>query len=326
MPKTHAIRIEKTGGPEQMKWVEIDLPAPGKGEVQLKNLACGLNYIDTYHRTGLYPVPLPTGLGLEACAIVEAVGEGVSTLKAGDRVAHGTGPVGAYAERRNYPADRLIKVPEAIDDKVAASMMLQGMTVEYLIHRTYPVKAGEWVLLHAAAGGVGSIASQWLNKLGAQVIGTAGSPEKLALAKEQGCHHVINYRTEDWVKRVKEITGGQGVAVVYDGVGKDVFLQSLDCLKPRGYMVQFGNASGPVPDISPLLLSQKGSLFLTRPTLNSYTTSRADLELSAGRVIEAVTKGWIKIKASHTYPLKDAAQAHRDLEARKTTGSVVLIP
>ena len=328
MPKTHAIRIEKTGGPEQMKWVEIDLPAPGKGEVQLKNLACGLNYIDTYHRTGLYPVPLPTGLGLEACAIVEAVGEGVTTLKAGDRVAHGGGggPVGAYAERRNYPADRLIKVPDAIDDKVAAAMMLQGMTVEYLIHRTYPVKAGEWVLLHAAAGGVGSIASQWLNKLGAQVIGTAGSPEKLALAKEQGCHHVINYRTEDWVKRIKEITGGQGVSVVYDGVGKDVFMQSLDCLRPRGYMVQFGNASGPVPDISPLLLSQKGSLFLTRPTLNSYTASRADLELSAGRVIEAVTKDWIKIKASHTYPLKDAAQAHRDLEARKTTGSVVLIP
>ena len=326
MPKTHAIRIEKTGGPEQMKWVEIDLPAPAKGEVQLKNLACGLNYIDTYHRTGLYPVPLPTGLGLEACGVVEAVGEGVTTLKAGDRVAHGTGPVGAYAERRNYPADRLIKVPDAIDDKVAAAMMLQGMTVEYLIHRTYPVKAGEWVLLHAAAGGVGSIASQWLNKLGAQVIGTAGSPEKLALAKEQGCHHVINYRTEDWVKRVKEITGGQGVSVVYDGVGKDVFMQSLDCLRPRGYMVQFGNASGPVPDISPLLLSQKGSLFLTRPTLNSYTTSRADLELSAGRVIEAVTKDWIKIKASHTYPLKDAAQAHRDLEARKTTGSVVLIP
>ena len=326
MPKTHAIRIEKTGGPEQMKWVEIDLPAPGKGEVQLKNLACGINYIDTYHRTGLYPVSLPTGLGLEACAVVEAVGEGVTTLKAGDRVAHGTGPVGAYAERRNYPADRLIKVPDSIDDKTAASMMLQGMTVEYLIHRTYPVKAGEWVLLHAAAGGVGSIASQWLNKLGAQVIGTAGSPEKLALAKEQGCHHVINYRTEDWVKRVKEITGEQGVSVVYDGVGKDVFMQSLDCLKPRGYMVQFGNASGPVPDISPLLLSQKGSLFLTRPTLNSYTASRADLELSAGRVIEAVTKDWIKIKASHTYPLKDAAQAHRDLEARKTTGSIVLIP
>jgi NADPH2:quinone reductase len=324
--KTHAIRIEKTGGPEQMKWVELDLPAPGKGEVQLKNLACGLNFIDTYHRTGLYPAPLPTGLGLEACAIVEAVGEGVTSLKPGDRVAHGTGPVGAYAERRNFPAEKLIKIPDAIDDKTAAAMMLQGMTVEYLIHRTYPVKAGEWVLLHAAAGGVGSIASQWLNKLGAQIIGTAGSPEKVQLAKEQGCHHVINYRTEDWVKRVKEITGGQGVAVVYDGVGKDVFMQSLDCLRPRGYMVTFGNASGPSPEISPLLLSQKGSLFLTRPTLMSYTSTRADLELSAGRVIEAITKGWIKIKASHTYPLKDAAQAHRDLEARKTTGSVVLIP
>jgi NADPH:quinone reductase len=326
MPKTHAIRIEKTGGPEQMKWVEIDLPAPGKGEVQLKNLACGLNFIDTYHRTGLYPVPLPTGLGHEACAIVEAVGEGVSGLKVGDRVAHAGAPVGAYAERRNYPADRLIKIPDAIDDKTAAAMMLQGMTVEYLIHRTYPVKAGEWVLLHAAAGGVGSIASQWLNKLGAQVIGTAGSPEKLALAKEQGCHHVINYRTEDWVKRVREITGGQGVSVVYDGVGKDVFMQSLDCLKTRGYMVQFGNASGPVPEISPLILSQKGSLFLTRPTLVSYTATRADLELSAGRVIEAVSKGWVKINVPHTYPLKEAAQAHRDLEARKTTGSVVLLP
>ncbi len=326
MPKTHAIRIEKTGGPEQMQWVELDLPAPGQGEVQLRNLACGLNFIDTYHRTGLYPVPLPAGLGIEACAVVEAVGEGVTGLQPGDRVAHGTGPIGAYAERRNFPADKLIKLPDAIDDKTAAAMMLQGMTVEYLIHRTYPVKAGEWVLLHAAAGGVGSIASQWLNKLGARVIGTAGSPEKAALAKEQGCHHVINYRTEDWVKRVKEITDGQGVAVVYDGVGKDVFLQSLDCLRPRGYMVTFGNASGPSPDISPLLLSQKGSLFLTRPTLMFYTATRADLELSAGRVIEAIAKGWIRIKVNHTYPLKDAAQAHRDLEARKTTGSVVLMP
>ena len=230
MPKTHAIRIEKTGGPEQMKWTEIDLPAPGKGEVQLKHLAVGLNFIDTYHRTGLYPVPLPTGLGLEASAAVEAVGEGVTSLKPGDRVAYGTGPIGAYSERRNAPAEKLIKIPDAIDDKTAAAMMLQGMTVEYLTHRTYPVKQGDWVLLHAAAGGVGSIASQWLNKLGAQVIGTAGSPEKLALAKEQGCHHVINYRTEDWVKRVKEITGGQGVHVVYDGVGKDVFMQSLECL------------------------------------------------------------------------------------------------
>ncbi|MGH6891536.1 MAG: quinone oxidoreductase family protein [Dongiaceae bacterium] len=324
--KTHAIRIDKTGGPEQMKWVEIDLPAPDRGEARLKNLAIGLNFIDTYHRTGLYPVALPAGLGLEASAIVEAVGEGVAGFKAGDRVAHGTGPVGAYAERRNFPADKLIRLPDAIDDRTAAAMMLQGMTVEYLIHRTFPVAKGDWVLLHAAAGGVGSIASQWLNHLGAQIIGTAGSPEKLALAKAQGCHHVVNYHTEDWVNRVKEITGGQGVTVVYDGVGKDVFMESLDCLKPRGTMVTFGNASGPVPEISPLLLSQKGSLFLTRPTLMAYVATRPELELAAGRVIEAITKGWVKIKVGHTYPLKEAAQAHRDLEARKTTGSVVLIP
>ncbi len=326
MTKTHAIRIEKTGGPEQLKWVEVDLPPPAKGEVQLRNLAIGLNFIDTYHRTGLYPVALPAGLGLEASAIVEAAGEGVTGFKVGDRVAHGTGPVGAYAERRNFPAEKLIKLPDAIDDQTAAAMMLQGMTVEYLIHRTYPVQKGDWVLLHAAAGGVGSIASQWLNHLGARIIGTAGSPEKLALAKAQGCHHVVNYHTEDWVRRVREITGGQGVTVVYDGVGKDVFMQSLDCLKPRGTMVTFGNASGPVPEFSPLLLSQKGSLYLTRPTLVAYTATRAELELSAGRVIEAVTKGWVKIKVGRTYPLKEAAQAHRDLEARKTTGSVVLIP
>jgi NADPH2:quinone reductase len=326
MTKTHAIRIEKNGGPEQMKLVEVDLPAPGKGEVRLKNLACGLNFIDVYHRTGLYPLPLPAGIGLEACAIVEELGEGVTGLKTGDRVAHGTGPVGAYAERRNFPADKLFKVPDAIDDKTAASMMLQGMTVEYLIHRTYQVAKGDFVLLHAAAGGIGTIASQWLNKLGAQIIGTAGSPDKLALAKAQGCHHVINYRTDDWVKRVKEITGGQGVAVVYDGVGKDTFMLSLDCLRPRGYMVTFGNASGPVADFSPLILSQKGSLFLTRPTLNAYTATRPDLELSAGRVIDAITKGWVKMKVGQSYPLKDATQAHRDLEARKTTGSTVLIP
>ncbi len=326
MTKTHAIRVEKHGGPEQMKWVEVELPAPGKGEVRLKNLACGVNFIDVYHRTGLYPMAMPTGIGLEACAIVEEVGEGVSGLKPGDRVAHGTGPIGAYAERRNFPADKLIKVPDSIPDQVAAAMMLQGMTVEYLIHRTYPVQRGDFVLLHAAAGGIGTIASQWLRQLGAQIIGTAGSPEKLELAKAQGCHHVINYRTEDWVKRVKEITGGQGCAVVYDGVGKDVFLQSLDCLRPRGYMVTFGNASGPSPDISPLLLSQKGSLFLTRPTLMAYTATRPELELSANRVIEAIAKGWVKMKVGHTYPVKDATQAHRDLEGRKTTGSIVLLP
>jgi NADPH2:quinone reductase len=326
MTKTHAIRVEKHGGPEQMKLVEIDLAAPGKGEVRLKNLACGINFIDVYHRTGLYPQTLPSGIGLEACAVVEELGEGVTSLKKGDRVAHGTGPIGAYAERRNFPADKLIKVPDAIDDKTAAAMMLQGMTVEYLIYRTYPVQKGDFVLLHAAAGGIGTIASQWLNRLGAQVIGTAGSQDKLDLAKAQGCHHVINYRTEDWVKRIKEITGGQGVAVVYDGVGKDTFLPSLDCLRPRGYMVTFGNASGPVPEISPLLLNAKGSLFLTRPKLFDYTATRADLELSAGRVIDAIAKDWVKMKVGHSYPLKDAAQAHADLEARKTTGSLVLIP
>lgn len=326
MTKTHAIRVEKHGGPEQMKWVEVDLAKPGKGEVRLKNLACGVNFIDVYHRTGLYPMAMPTGIGLEACAVVEEVGVGVTGLKAGDRVAHGTGPIGAYAERRNFPAEKLIKVPESIPDQVAAAMMLQGMTVEYLIHRTYPVQKGDFVLLHAAAGGIGTIASQWLRQLGAEIIGTAGSSDKLELAKAQGCQHVINYRTEDWVKRVREITGGQGCAVVYDGVGKDVFLQSLDCLRPRGYMVTFGNASGPSPDISPLLLSQKGSLFLTRPTLMAYTATRPELELSANRVIEAISKGWVKMKVGHTYPVKDATQAHRDLEARKTTGSIVLLP
>ena len=326
MTKTHAIRVEQPGGPDQLKWVEVDLPPPGKGEVRLKNLACGLNFIDVYHRTGLYPMPLPTGIGLEACAIVEELGEGVTGFKPGDRVAHGTGPLGACAERRNFPADKLIKVPDAIDDKTAGVMMLRGMTVEYLIYRTYPVQKGDWVLLHAAAGGIGSIASQWLHALGAHVIGTAGSAEKLELALAQGCHHAINYRTEDWVARVKEITGGQGCAVVYDGVGKDVFLKSLDCLRPRGYMVTFGNASGPSPDISPLLLTHKGSLFLTRPTLMAYTATRAELELSAGRVIEAITRGWVKVKIGQSYPLSNTAQAHRDLEARKTTGATVLLP
>jgi len=326
MTMTHAIRVDEFGGPEKLKWVKVDLPPPAKGEVRLKNLACGLNFIDVYHRTGLYPMPMPTGIGLEACAIVEELGEGVSGFKPGDRVAHGTGPIGACAERRNFPADKLIKLPDAIDDRMAATIMLKGMTVEYLIHRTYAVQEGDWVLLHAAAGGIGTIASQWLNQLGAQVIGTASSPEKLGLALEQGCHHVINYRTEDWVTRVKEITGGQGCAVVYDGVGKDVFLKSLDCLRPRGYMVTFGNASGPSPEISPLLLAQKGSLFLTRPILMAYTSTRTELELSAGRVFDAVTRGWIKMKIGQTYRLREIAQAHRDLEARKTTGATVLLP
>ena len=326
MTTTHAVRVESFGGPDQLIWKEVELPPPGRGEVRLRNLACGLNFIDVYHRTGLYPMPLPTGIGLEACAVVEELGEGVTGLKVGDRVAHGTGPIGACAQKRNFPADKLIKVPDAIDDRTAGVMMLRGMTVEYLIYRTYPVQKGDWVLLHAAAGGVGLIASQWLNHLGARVIGTAGSQDKLELALAQGCHHVINYRTADWVARVKDITGGQGCAVVYDGVGKDVFLKSLDCLRPRGYMVTFGNASGPAPDIAPLLLHQKGSLFLTRPTLMAYTATRAELELSAGRVIEAVSRGWVKVHIGQSFPLTKIAQAHRDLEARKTVGATVLIP
>lgn len=324
--ETHAIRFAQTGGPEVMRWEKVKLEAPKPGEITIKNKACGLNFIDTYHRSGLYPLALPSGLGLEGCGIVRAVGDGVSALKVGDRVAYCAAPAGAYAEWRNYPADKAVKVPDAIDDKTAAAMMLQGMTTEYLIRRTYPVKAGDWVLFHAAAGGVGSIAVQWLKHLGATVIGTAGGAEKCAKAKALGADHVIDYRAEDWVKRVREITDGKGVHVVYDGVGKDTCIPSMDCLRPRGYLVTFGNASGPVPAIEPLTLSQKGSIFLTRPTLAAYTGTRAELELSAHAVMDVVAKGIVRIAVNHTYPLKDAAQAHRDLEGRKTTGSVVLLP
>jgi NADPH2:quinone reductase len=324
--KANAIRIHETGGPEVMRWEEIDVPSAGPGEVTIKNHACGLNFIDTYQRSGLYPLTMPSGLGLEGAGVVEAVGPGVSDFKPGDRVAYCSAPNGAYATYRNYPAERLIKIPDSVDFETAAGMMLQGMTVEFLLRRTYPVKAGDFVLFHAAAGGVGTIAVQWLASLGAVTIGTAGSPEKCAIAKSLGATHVINYRSEDWVKKVKEITDGKGVHVVYDGVGKDTFLPSLDCLRMRGMMVTFGNASGPVPEIPPLLLSQKGSLFLTRPTLFHYIASRADLELSASALFDVVNRGVVKIQIGHRYPLKDAAEAHRDLQARKTTGATILIP
>ena len=324
--KANAIRIHEAGGPEVLRWEEVEVPAPGSGEVTIKNHACGLNFIDTYQRSGLYPVPLPSGLGLEGAGTVEAVGPGVTEFKQGDRVAYCSAPNGAYATHRNYPAERLIKLPDSVDFETAAGMMLQGMTVEFLVRRTYPVKAGDFVLFHAAAGGVGTIAMQWLSSLGAVVIGTAGSPEKCAIAKSLGASHVINYRSEDWVKRVKEITDGKGVHVVYDGVGKDTFLPSLDCLRQRGMMVTFGNASGPVPEIPPLILSQKGSLFLTRPTLFHYIASRSDLELSASALFDVVTRGVVKIQIGHRYALKDAAEAHRDLQARKTTGATILIP
>ena len=324
---TKAIRIHETGGPEVLRWEDVAVGDPGPGEIRLRQKAVGLNYIDTYHRSGLYAVPsLPSGLGLEGAGVVEAVGEGVAELRAGDRVAYASPPVGAYAEVRLMPADRLVKLPEAIDDQTAAAMMLQGMTVQYLLRRTYRVQAGDAILLHAAAGGVGLIACQWARHLGATVIGTVGSEEKAELARAHGCHHAIVYTRESFVDRVKEITGGQGVAVVYDSVGRDTFMRSLDCLRRLGMLVSFGNASGPPPAIEPALLGAKGSLFLTRPSLMDYTARREDLVASAEELFQVVIGGAVRIEVRQTYPLADAAQAHRDLEARKTTGSTVLIP
>ncbi len=324
---THAIRIHQTGGPEALVWEEVEVGAPGPGEVRLAQTAVGLNYIDVYHRSGLYPVPaLPTAIGMEAAATVEAVGDGVTELAPGDRVAYASGPVGAYAEARIMPAGRVVKLPEAISDHQAAAMMLQGMTVRYLIRRTYRVAAGETVLFHAAAGGVGLIACQWLKHLGATVIGTVGSEDKAVLARAHGCDHTINYRSEAFSERVRELTDGAGVPVVYDSVGKDTFEGSLDCLAPMGMMVSFGNASGPVPAFDPGILSAKGSLFLTRPSLIHYTAKREDLVASAEDLFEMVGSGAVKIEVNQTYPLAETAQAHRDLEARKTTGSTIMLP
>jgi NADPH:quinone reductase len=324
--RAHAIRIHKTGGPDVLTWEDVEVGEPAAGQVLLRQTAIGLNYIDTYHRSGLYPVSLPSGIGLEGAAIVEKLGPDVSDFKIGDRVAYASAPIGAYAELRLYPAERLVKIPAGISDRQAAGMMLRGMTVEYLIRRTYAAKPGQSVLFHAAAGGVGLIATQWLKHLGVTVIGTAGSPEKMALAKAHGCAHVIDYRKEDVAKRVRELTGGKGVPVVYDSVGKDTFQGSLDSLAPRGMFVSFGNASGPVPAFEPAILAAKGSLFLTRPSLIHYTTTRADLVESANALFDVVTKGAVKIEVNQTHPLRNAAQAHRDLEARKTTGSTILLP
>jgi NADPH2:quinone reductase len=324
---TKAIRIHAPGGPEALSWDEVTVGDPGPGEVRLRHTAVGLNYIDVYHRTGLYPLPkMPAVIGMEGAGVVEAVGAQVTDLKAGDRVAYAAPPPGAYAQARLMPADRLIKLPDAIDDRHAAAMMLQGMTVCYLIRRTYPVKKGDTVVFHAAAGGVGLIACQWLKHLGVTVIGTVGSPEKAALAKAHGCTHTINYRTEDVAARVREITGGEGVPVVYDSVGKDTFEGSLKCLRPLGLMVGFGNASGPVPPFELGRLSALGSLYITRPTLMTYTAKRADLVAIAKELFDVVTSGAVKIEINQTYPLAETAQAHRDLEARKTTGSTILLP
>ncbi|MFC4352337.1 quinone oxidoreductase family protein [Fodinicurvata halophila] len=324
---TKAIRLYEHGGPEVFVWEDIDLPAPGRSEVRLKHSAVGLNYIDVYHRTGLYPTgEPPVTIGLEGAGTVQALGDGVDDLEVGMRVAYASPPIGSYAEERNMPADRLVRLPEAIDDQTAAAMMLQGMTVQYLIRRTYRVKAGETVLFHAAAGGVGLIACQWLKALGVQVIGTVGSEEKAELARAHGCAHTINYREEDVVDRVKELTHGVGVPVVYDSIGKETFERSLDCLQPMGMMVSFGNASGPVEDFNLGMLASRGSLYVTRPSLMTYTAKRADLVASANELFEVVQSGAVKIEINQSYPLSETAQAHRDLEDRKTTGSTVLLP
>jgi NADPH2:quinone reductase len=322
----HAIRIHANGGPEVMRWEEVTVGEPGPGEVRLRQSAIGLNYIDVYHRSGLYKLAaFPAVIGMEGAGTVEAVGAGVTDVKVGDRVAY-AGVLGGYAQERLIPADRLVKLPDAISDVTAAAMMLQGMTARYLLRETYRVTPETVLLYHAAAGGVGLIVCQWAKALGATTIGTVGSDEKAKLAKDAGCTHVINYRTGDYVARVRELTGGAGCDVVYDGIGKDTFPSSLDCLKPKGLWVSFGNASGPVPPFDMQILSAKGSLYATRPTIMTYTARREDLVANARELFAMVEKGTIKIDPSRTYPLREAAQAHTDLEARKTTGSIVLIP
>ena len=318
-----AIRFAKAGGPEVLEWQQVEVGAPGPGQVRLRHTAVGLNYIDTYQRSGLYPMPMPSGLGSEAAGVIEEVGPGVPDLKPGDRVAYAGGPLGAYSEARVMPADRLVPVPAGITDRQAAAMMLKGMTAWYLIRRTHVVKPGESILIHAAAGGVGLIVCQWAKHLGATVIGTVGSDDKAALAKENGCAYPIVYTRDDFVARVNEITGGKKLPVVYDSVGKDTFSQSLDCLAPLGLLALFGQSSGSVPPVDLGILAGKGSLFVTRPTLNTYTASRQDLLTAAHDLFDVVQKGIVKLAINQTYPLRDAAQAHRDLQSRKTTGSTV---
>lgn len=321
-----AIRFDHTGGPEVLKLEDIELPPPAAGQVRVKHTAIGVNFIDTYHRSGLYPVPLPSGLGLEAAGLVEALGEGVSALKMGDRVGYCTGPLGAYAEANNVPADRLVKLPDGVSDEVAAASMLKGMTVQYLLTRTFPVQRGQIILFHAAAGGVGLIASQWASHLGAIVIGTVGSDDKIELARRHGCAHVLNTRDADWAKRVREITGGEGVPVVYDGIGKETWGGSLDSLAVRGMMVSFGNASGAVPVFEPGILSAKGSLYLTRPTLMHYTRTREELQETADDLFGVIASGAVKISINQRFSLADARAAHEALHSRTTTGATVLLP
>jgi len=320
-----AIRYHKQGGPEVLQLDDVELGDPAQGQVRIRHTAIGVNFVDTYQRSGLYPMQLPQTAGNEGAGVVEAVGPGVTELKTGDRVTY-TGLPGSYCEQRLVPADRMVKLPQGISEEQAASMLLKGLTVHYLIFSTYQVKKGDTVLWHAAAGGVGLIACQWLKALGVTTIATAGSPEKMALAKAHGADHVINYSTENFVEKVKAITGGKGVPVVYDGVGKSTWEGSLDCLRPRGLMVTFGNASGPVPPVNLGILSTKGSLYVTRPTLATYIATRADLVERSNALFDVVLSGKVKIETTARYKLADAAQAHRDLESRKTTGSVILQP
>ncbi len=323
---TKAFRFHKAGGPEVMQLEDVKVGDPGPGQARIRHTAIGVNFIDTYHRSGLYPLQLPSSIGMEGAGVVEAVGSGVATLKKGDRVAYTGQPPGSYSEARLYAADRLVKIPEGISDEQAASIMLKGMTAHYLIHLTYAVKPGDTVLFHAVAGGVGMIACQWLKVIGATVIGTVGSDEKAKIAKAHGCDHPIVYTRENFVERVKEITGGKGVPVVYDSVGKTTFEGSLDCLQPRGLLALFGNSSGPVAAFNTGLLAQKGSLYLTRPTLFTYVAANEALQAAAKALFDVVKSGKVKIEITKNYKLADAVQVHRDLEARKTTGSVIMLP
>ena len=320
-----AIRFDQVGGPEVLTFVDVELPPPGPGQVRVCHTAIGVNFIDTYHRSGLYKLPLPSGLGSEAAGTVEALGEGVATLKTGDRVAY-AGALGAYSEANNVPADKLVKLPAGISDETAAAAMLKGMTAQYLLQRTYPVKAGQTVLWHAAAGGVGLIAGQWAKHLGVTVIGTVGSDEKVELARQNGSAHVLNARTGDWVKQVREITNGEGVPVVYDSIGKETWAGSLDCLAVRGMMVSFGNASGAVPAFEPGILSAKGSLYLTRPTLFHYTRNAQELQETADDLFAVIASGAVKIQIHQRFKLSEAAKAHEALHSRATTGATILIP
>jgi NADPH2:quinone reductase len=319
----HAIRFHQAGGPEVLKWEDVQVGKPGPGEARVRHTAVGLNYVDTYVRSGLYPAPVPSGLGAEAAGIVEEVGPDVSDVKPGDRVAYGNSPLGAYSEVRVMPAHRLVVLPKGISDQQGAAMMLKGLTAQYLIRQIFKVKKGDTILFHAAAGGVGLIACQWAKSLGATVIGTVGSDDKAKLAKAHGCDHPIIYTREDFVARVTELTKGEKLPVVYDSVGKDTFMKSLDCLRPTGLMVSFGQASGSVGPIDLGIFGAKGSLFFTRPTLNTYAAKRSDMLAMAKDLFDAVTSGAVKIEVNQTYPLKEAAQAHRDLQSRKTTGSTV---